>query len=65
MDKKPCKKCGYEYGRTIHYYGDTYRISCPSCSYSTKEKQTLDEAIIAWNQRWPLRQNDDLSKQYG
>lgn len=59
MDKSklmPCKKCGYSHGRIITYghfqnNDDTYRISCPRCSYCTKEKATVEEAIEAWNRR--------------
>ena len=52
----PCKKCGYLYGRRIKYghafsSKTTYRITCPSCSYCTKEKDTLREAIDVWNSR--------------
>lgn len=52
----PCKKCRHYPGRKIRYghFGttkDTYRISCPACSYCTKEKNTLKEAIDAWNFR--------------
>lgn len=52
----PCKKCGYNHGRIIpygHFQGNqtTYRISCPRCSYCTKEKETMKEAIESWNQR--------------
>ena len=52
----PCKKCNHSPGRIITY-GHltprifTYRISCPKCGYCTKEKETVDEAIVAWNQR--------------
>ncbi len=57
MELKPCKKCGYLHGRRINYYGHafsnkkTYRITCPQCSYCTKEKDSLQEAIDAWNYR--------------
>lgn len=56
MELLPCKKCGYAPGRRItygHFFGrkSTYRISCPSCSYCTKEKQTKQEAEEAWNRR--------------
>lgn len=52
----PCKRYGYNHGRIIpygHFQSDkiTYRISCPKCSYCTKEKKTREEAIEAWNQR--------------
>jgi hypothetical protein len=52
----PCKKCSYSRGRIIpygHFQSDeiTYRIACPRCSYCTKEKNTKDMAIEAWNQR--------------
>lgn len=51
---KPCKKCGYTNHRKIRYghfegESDTFRITCPNCSYQTKEKPTLDEARDAWN----------------
>lgn len=51
-----CKKCGWNKPRLIVYghfnsVKDTYRISCPICSYCTKEKQTREEAINAWNKR--------------
>ena len=51
-----CKKCGWNRPRLIvygHVYTpeNTYRITCPRCSYCTKEKQTKEEAINAWNQR--------------
>ena len=51
-----CKKCGWNRPRLIVYghfnsTADTYRITCPRCSYCTKEKQTKEEAINAWNQR--------------
>lgn len=57
MDKlKSCKKCGYLRGRRINYghfnsRKTTYRVSCPSCSYCTKEKGTWEEAVEAWNRR--------------
>ena len=56
MKLKPCKKCGYVHGRRIDYgYAfsnkTTYRITCPKCSYCTKEKNSLQEAIDAWNCR--------------
>ena len=39
-----CKKCGYDRGRIIpygHFQSNqtTYRISCPKCSYCTREKE--------------------------
>ena len=51
-----CKKCGWNRPRLIVYGHfntpeNTYRITCPKCSYCTKEKQTKEEAITAWNQR--------------
>ena len=52
----PCKKCGHPYGRLI-VYGHidgrpyTYRITCPNCSYCTKEKEYQYQAYGAWNQR--------------
>lgn len=51
-----CKKCGWNRPRLIVYGHfntpeNTYRITCPKCSYCTKEKQTKEEAINAWNQR--------------
>jgi len=56
MERLPCKKCGDGKGRVQIYahFGEehkTYRVTCPMCSYSTKEKSTLDEAEKAWNQR--------------
>lgn len=56
----PCKKCGYNHSRIIpygHFQSNqiTYRISCPKCSYCTKEKATVEEAAEAWNRR---RNND-------
>ena len=47
-----CKKCGWNRPRLIVYGHfntpkDTYRITCPRCSYCTKEKQTKEEAINA------------------
>lgn len=56
MELKPCKKCGYPHGRCINYghFGNnktTYRISCPSCGYCTKEKDKIQEAVDAWNNR--------------
>ncbi len=55
-DLKPCKKCNWERPRQIRYghlqgRPDTYRITCPNCSYCTKEKTALSEAIEAWNRR--------------
>ena len=52
----PCKKCGHQPGRKIRYghfssNKETYRISCPACGYCTKEKDTFEEAIAAWNYR--------------
>ena len=53
----PCKKCSHSPGRVIIYGHPhtpltfSYRISCPKCSYCTKEKETINEAIAAWNQR--------------
>jgi hypothetical protein len=52
----PCKKCGYNNGRIVpygHFQSNqtTYRISCPKCSYCTKEKETVEEAAEAWNRR--------------
>lgn len=51
-----CKKCGWEHSRVIPYGHldhsvTTYRVSCPRCGYCTKEKNTREEAIGAWNQR--------------
>lgn len=56
IELKSCKKCGYPHGRCINYghaFSNkiTYRISCPQCSYCTKEKDTLQEAVDAWNYR--------------
>lgn len=53
---KPCKKCGYTRGRLIpygHFQSSqiTYRVSCPKCSYCTKEKKSREEAVEAWNRR--------------
>ena len=53
---KPCKKCGWERPRKIRYWHlqgrpATYRITCPNCSYCTKEKSSMSEAIEAWNRR--------------
>ena len=51
----PCKKCGYEFPRFItyshpfHNNPNTYRISCPNCSYCTHEKKTKYDAKEAWN----------------
>ena len=50
----PCKKCGYDHPRVIRYghifnRPDTYRISCPNCSYCTHEKKTKFDAKEAWN----------------
>ena len=50
----PCKRCGYDRPRLITYgHIDanryTYRITCPNCSYCTKEKDTAEQAINAWN----------------
>lgn len=61
----PCKKCGYNRGRRIpygHFQSDaiTYRISCPKCGYCTKEKETLEEAIKAWNRRADSGDKTDL-----
>ena len=56
-DLKPCKKCNWErpwqirYGHLLQGRPDTYRITCPNCSYCTKEKTALSEAIEAWNRR--------------
>ena len=60
---KPCKKCGWEHPRRIRYgnfkgHPDTYRITCPNCSYCTKEKLSMSEAIEAWNRRANNVQND-------
>ena len=51
-----CKKCGWEHFRVTPYGHldhniTTYRVSCPRCGYCTKEKDTREEAIGAWNQR--------------
>lgn len=53
---KPCKRCGYDHGSIIpygHFQSNqtTYRISCPRCSYCTKEKETVEDAAEAWNRR--------------
>ena len=58
-----CKKCGYNHGNIIpygHFRSNqiTYRISCPICSYCTKEKATVEEAIGAWNRRTNMEQED-------
>lgn len=46
---KPCR-CGCTTPRIISYgFTDTWRISCPKCSYCTKEKLTKTEAVKAWN----------------
>lgn len=56
-----CKKCNHR-GRIIRYghfnepNKTTYRISCPNCSYSTKEKNTKQEALFAWNFRGGRKQ---------
>ena len=48
---KPCR-CGYTTPRIISYgFKNTWRISCPKCSYCTKEKLTKAEAVEAWNRR--------------
>lgn len=56
IELQACKKCGYPYGRRINYghafnNKTTYRITCPRCSYCTKEKDTIQEAVDAWNYR--------------
>lgn len=56
----PCKKCNHR-GRVIRYghcgsTNITYRISCPNCSYCTKEKDTEIEARFAWNFRGGRKQ---------
>lgn len=53
---KPCKRCGDPRGRWIpygHFQSNqiTYRISCPMCSYCTKEKKSRADAVEAWNRR--------------
>ena len=53
---KPCKKCGWEHPREIRYghlqgRPDTYRTTCPNCSYCTKEKLSMSEAVEAWHRR--------------
>ena len=63
-DLKPCKKCKWEHPREIRYghlqgRQDTYRITCPNCSYCTKEKSSMSEAIEAWNRR--VGEEDDHS----
>lgn len=47
----PCKKCGKDSGRLIHYHSGEYRVICTECSYCTKDKFTKEKAIKAWNQR--------------
>lgn len=53
MDElESCKKCGYTTPRIISYgFKNIWRISCPKCSYCTKEKLTKIEAVEAWNRR--------------
>lgn len=63
----PCKKCGYEHPRFItygHFFfpsSDTYRISCPNCSYCTHEKTTKFDAKEAWNK--PLHSPPRVKKE--
>lgn len=62
----PCKKCGYNLPMVIIYghtfpNPDTYRISCPNCSYCTREKKTELEAEEAWNK--PLRSTTRFKKE--
>lgn len=50
----PCKRCGYDRPRRITYghidvNRRAYRITCPNCSYCTKEKGTVEQAVDAWN----------------
>ena len=52
MKLTPCKECG-KYNRRLVYDNSsgktTYRVACPSCGYSTKEANTMPEAINFWN----------------
>ena len=63
----PCKKCGYEfprfitYGHPFHNNPNTYRISCPNCSYCTHEKKTKFDAKEAWNK--PLHSPPRVKKE--
>ena len=62
----PCKKCGYDHPRVIRYghivnSPDTYRISCPNCSYCTNEKKTKFDAKEAWNK--PLHSPPRVKKE--
>ena len=63
-DLKPCKKCNWERPRKIRYghlqgRPDTYRITCTNCSYCTKEKSSMSEAIEAWNCRAGEEEKND------
>lgn len=55
IEFSPCKRCSSFRHRIIPYRNTngferiTYRITCPNCGYATKEKDTLEEAVYAWN----------------
>ena len=46
-----CKRCHGDRHRLIRYAHGGFRISCPLCGYCTKMKNTIDDAVIAWNER--------------
>lgn len=47
----PCKKCGATPGRIVLYSWAKCRCTCPNCGYATKLKDSMDDAIFAWNQQ--------------
>lgn len=47
----PCKKCGKDRGSAVRYSDNAWRMICFGCGYCTKEKETREDAIYAWNQR--------------
>ena len=55
MERMVCKKCGDSYGRSIRYYNDKWRITCPKCSYCTNLKDSYEQAEEAWNDRRTIK----------
>ena len=52
---KKCPYCGYDFARMTYSYstndGTIYSIICNSCKSRGPEKETQEDAVVAWNER--------------